>query len=89
MQHEMKIGRYRHYKNKEYTVLGIAFNSETEEAMVLYRQEYGKRNLWVRPYEMFFENVTVDGQLVARFAYLGAADDESVNNNHEMPEESA
>ena len=30
---ELKTGRYRHYKNKDYTVLGIAFHSETEEAM--------------------------------------------------------
>ncbi|HCA50841.1 MAG TPA: hypothetical protein DEP12_10590, partial [Planctomycetaceae bacterium] len=36
---ELKTGRYRHYKNKDYTVLGIAFHSETEEAMVLYQQE--------------------------------------------------
>ena len=89
MQHEMKLGRYRHYKSKEYTVLGIAFHSETEETMVLYRQEYGARDLWVRPYEMFFENVIVDGQTVARFAYLGSSDNESVINEMKKSEESA
>ena len=68
---ELKTGRYRHYKNKDYTVLGIAFHSETEEAMVLYQQEYGARNLWVRPYEMFLETVELDGQTVQRFEYLG------------------
>ncbi len=75
MQTEFKTGRYRHYKNKDYTVLDIAFHSETEERMVLYRQEYGDRNLWVRPYEMFFEQVEVDGVSVPRFAYVGPAED--------------
>jgi hypothetical protein len=75
MQTEFKTGRYRHYKNKDYTVLDIAFHSETEERMVLYRQEYGDRNLWVRPYEMFFEQVEVDGVSVPRFAYVGPAQD--------------
>ena len=76
MQQELKIGRYRHYKNKNYTVLGIAYHSETEEKMVLYRQEYHERNLWVRPFNMFFENVTVDGKTVPRFTYVGASCDE-------------
>ena len=43
--------------------------------MVLYRQEYGDRNLWVRPYEMFFEQVEVDGVSVPRFAYVGPVED--------------
>tara|TARA_Y100001968_G_scaffold78944_1_gene70239 strand:+ start:3579 stop:3815 length:237 start_codon:yes stop_codon:yes gene_type:complete len=75
MQTEFKTGLYRHYKNKDYTVLDIAFHSETEERMVLYRQEYGDRNLWVRPYEMFFEQVEVDGVSVPRFAYVGPLED--------------
>ena len=37
---ELKTGRYRHYKNKDYSV-GDCAHSETEEAMVLYQQEYG------------------------------------------------
>ena len=76
MEQELKTGRYRHYKNKEYTVLGVAYHSETEEKMVLYRQEYGEHNLWVRPFKMFFENVTVDSQTVPRFAYVGRSCDE-------------
>ncbi len=42
-------GPYRHYKGKEYTVLGVARHSETLEELVLYRQEYGDHSLWVRP----------------------------------------
>ena len=63
-------GRYRHYKNKDYTVLGVARHSETEEEMVVYRQEYGDRGLWVRPLRMFTEFVKVDGVDVPRFRHL-------------------
>jgi len=64
-------GRYRHYKGNEYTVLGIARHSETEEELVVYRQEYGERALWVRPAAMFAEMVTVAGKAIPRFQYLG------------------
>ena len=64
-------GRYRHYKGNEYTVIGVARHSETEEELVVYRQEYGDHSLWVRPKEMFLETVMVDGQDVPRFQYIG------------------
>jgi cupin 2 domain-containing protein len=60
-------GRYRHYKGNEYTVLGTGRHSETLEELVVYRQEYGERGLWVRPQEMFAEMVRVDGREVPRF----------------------
>ena len=63
-------GRYRHYKGGEYTVIGIARHSETEEQMVVYRPEYGDRELWVRPLSMFSEEVLVEGRNVPRFEYL-------------------
>ena len=66
----MKLGRYRHYKGNEYTVLGVARHSETDEELVVYRQEYGKRGLWVRPKQMFLESVEINGESVARFAFL-------------------
>ena len=65
-------GRYRHYKGKEYTVIGVARHSETEEELVVYRQEYGDHGLWVRPRDMFLETVEVGGQTVPRFEYLGS-----------------
>jgi hypothetical protein len=64
-------GRYWHYKGKEYTVIGVARHSETEEEMVVYRQEYGDNTLWVRPMTMFMEMVEVNGQSLPRFQYLG------------------
>lgn len=32
----IKLGNYRHYKGKEYEVIGVARHSETLEAMVVY-----------------------------------------------------
>ena len=64
-------GRYRHYKGNEYTVLGVALHSETQEELVVYRQAYCDHGLWVRPKQMFLETVEVDGQAVPRFQYLG------------------
>jgi hypothetical protein len=64
---EIQPGRYRHYKGKEYTVVGVARHSETLEELVVYRQEYGERGLWVRPAAMFAETVEVDGRAVPRF----------------------
>ena len=46
---EVAPGRYRHYKGGEYTVCGVARHSETNELLVVYRPEYGERDLWVRP----------------------------------------
>jgi len=67
----IRPGRYRHYKGNDYEVIGIARNSETEEEMVVYRKLYGDCSLWVRPLAMFMEDVTVGGQRIPRFAYLG------------------
>ena len=60
-------GRYRHYKGREYTVIGVARHSETQEELVVYRPEYGDGGLWVRPLAMFLEEVEVNGERVPRF----------------------
>lgn len=64
-------GKYRHYKGKEYEVIGIARHSETEEALVVYRALYGDRGLWVRPASMWNEEVEQDGKTVRRFERTG------------------
>jgi hypothetical protein len=66
-----KLGFYRHHKGGEYEVIGVVRHSETLEPLVLYRPLTNATGLWVRPYAMFFEQVLVDGVLVARFAWVG------------------
>lgn len=73
---ELFPGRYRHYKGNEYTVIGTAHHSETQEELVVYRQEYGDLGLWVRPKKMFSETVTVDGREVLRFVPLGSSSEQ-------------
>ncbi len=68
---QLPLGRYRHYKNKEYQLIGIATHSETEEKLAVYRPLYGDQNLWVRPLAMFLERVEVDGKEIPRFEYVG------------------
>lgn len=61
-------GTYKHYKGRIYEVLKIGKHTETGEALVVY--EDSKENVWVRPKEMFEENVEVDGEQVKRFTKL-------------------
>ena len=67
----IKPGRYRHFKGKEYEVLGVARHSETEEELVVYRTLYGDFGLWVRPVSMWNETVERDGKTFRRFTYIG------------------
>ena len=60
---EVKINAiYKHYKGDLYIVEDIAYNSETEEKMVVYRALYGDNKLWVRPYSMFMDIVNKNNQ---------------------------
>ena len=61
-------GVYRHFSTgDEYSVLGVATHSETEEELVVYQARYGEKKIWVRPTEMFFEKVLHGGKTVPRF----------------------
>ena len=68
----VKSGKYRHYKGREYEVLGMALHSETLEEMVVYKPLYetpdiAPGTLWVRPAAMFLETVTTAQGEVQRF----------------------
>lgn len=61
-------GIYRHFKGGIYEVLGMVRHSETEEWLVLHKNDRG--DWWVRPHVMFLETVTHEGQQMPRFAYV-------------------
>lgn len=69
-QPEIRPGRYRHFKGKEYQVLCVATHSETLEPMVVYRALYGEGGVWVRPAAMWSETVERDGARCLRFTPL-------------------
>lgn len=71
----LKPGKYRHYKGKEYEVIGEALHSETLEKMVVYKPLYATPDipdgtLWVRPLAMFIETVEIEGKSVPRFSQI-------------------
>lgn len=74
---EIKLGKYRHYKGKLYTVIGTARNSENpSEEYVVYQalysdEKFGNNQIWIRPKDMFLEKVNVEGNEVERFEFIG------------------
>lgn len=68
----MKLGIYQHFKGMNYRVLGLVKHSETLEDLVLYEALYDNKlgKLWVRPKDMFFEEVEIEGKKIPRFAFL-------------------
>jgi hypothetical protein len=72
---DVEPGRYRHYKGKDYEVIGVGLHSETHERLVVYRalyrsEEFGDDAIWVRPLSSFVETVEVNGKSVPRFRRL-------------------
>lgn len=65
----IETGTYRHSKTGHlYEVLGVAFQTESEESLVVYRPLYKTDcELFARPYAMFVENVEIDGEVKPRF----------------------
>lgn len=73
-------GIHTHYKGNQYQVLGTAHHSETLEELVVYRgkgrdEAFGKNPIWVRPKDMFLQEVTWDGTKVPRFKFTGEVKD--------------
>ena len=72
---KLKPGKYKHYKGKEYEVIGLARHGETLEKLVIYKavydsKEFGINALWARPKSMFLENVAINNKKIPRFKYV-------------------
>ncbi len=48
---------YQHFKGKLYQIKDVAIHTETGEEMVVYQAMYPPFGIWVRPLEMFLEEV--------------------------------
>ena len=68
---DLKPGKYRHFKGMEYELVGVASHSESLEPMVVYRALYGDGGLWVRPAQMWNEQVSREDYTGPRFTYIG------------------
>lgn len=67
----VKNGLYQHFKGDLYHVIGVAKHSETDEDVVVYRQNGKSFKLFVRPLAMFEETVKHGGREVPRFKFMG------------------
>ena len=76
MEKEVQVGKvYRHFKGNYYYVQDVAYDSETQERMVVYKPLYereDKKMLWVRKESMFLSEIperpdNITGQKI-RFA---------------------
>ena len=71
MEFSAKEERYfQHFKGGKYKFIHSAFDSETQERMVVYQALYGEQAYWVRPENMFFGKVTRDGRTFNRFTEI-------------------
>jgi hypothetical protein len=73
---QLKKGTYRHNKSGNlYQVIGVAIDTETQQTLVVYSPLYEhdfRFELFARPYQMFVEQVELEGRSVPRFEYVGA-----------------
>ncbi len=66
---------FRHYSGREYKILHIGHHSEDHCLCVVYQAlyhcgDFGKYPIWIRPLELFLENVEKDGKEVSRFTLV-------------------
>jgi hypothetical protein len=61
----------KHYKGKYYKILYHGHHTETNGKMVIYQQlyenEYPYGYVWVRPYDMFHEQIIYNNKIMKRF----------------------
>ncbi|MCS5709924.1 DUF1653 domain-containing protein [Candidatus Berkiella aquae] len=68
-------GKYRHYKNKFYRVIGTGWHTDTLEELVIYQslydcEQFGHQALWTRPIADFLGTIQIDGIEMPRFTFI-------------------
>ena len=63
-------GTYKHFKGNIYVVIGVGEHTENRERHVVYYSEQDPSKIWIRPLDMFFDNVTRGDYSGPRFVKL-------------------
>lgn len=69
----MKLGKYKHAKKGTfYRVLAVGKHSETLKELVVYEALYDNpvSKIWIRPKEMFLEEIELNGKRTPRFIFI-------------------
>jgi hypothetical protein len=61
---------YEHYKGHHYKIFAIARHSESLEELVIYQALYGNNEVWVRPLDLFLEEVIINERSQPRFKLI-------------------
>lgn len=70
-RYPLELGEYRHYRGNKYRVHAVGSHSETLEPFVIYQALYGDGRYFVRPYSLFVDRISIDGNMIPRFQKLG------------------
>ncbi len=65
-------GLYRHFKGGEYRVIAVGRSSENRDEEYVVYKSLDAEQVWIRPLEMFLENVERDGYKGPRFAFVSS-----------------
>ena len=72
MENKIICGEYTHFKGNPYIVYGEAVDMCGNE-YVLYQHNYGTKEFWIRPTDMFYETIERDGKSMRRFTLTNQA----------------
>ena len=64
-------GIYKHFKGGMYKTICIGRSSEEREKEFVVYQSLARGHTWIRPLQMFFEEVDRDGYKGPRFVFVG------------------
>jgi molecular chaperone GrpE (heat shock protein) len=80
----IKPGIYKHYKGGEYKVIFEVKNSETKEIDVVYQDVSDESKIWVRPKNMFLEDVEVAGEKKPRFEFIKENEEDNWEHQYKL-----
>ncbi|MGI6374360.1 MAG: nucleotide exchange factor GrpE [Patescibacteria group bacterium] len=72
---ELKTGRYRHFKGREYRLLNLAKGSDQKQDLVVYQDLKDEKKIWVRTKEEFLSQVETKSGVQPRFEFIEAETD--------------